>query len=183
MTCEDIPYVDPPPPIPAPETRICAIEINKISGDQLRLRWITSGWDLIFTGTKVKDIPPPSTMLFDFHFGLSCYKRWGVLDSKDFLRTYRRDHYENIPVVYSAFQAPEDDHDDSSALEDGITMEESMDHIMWLMLELRGLTPEVRKEMAQRRQEEEQLKSRQKVMEWMEASEPGVAESPPEDTH
>ncbi|KAG6834888.1 hypothetical protein H0H93_006637 [Arthromyces matolae] len=189
MTCEDIPYVPGPPPILPPAKRMSIVEIVKTSGDRFPSP-IRTGCDLIFTGKQNQDIPPPSTMLLDFHLGLSFYQRWGVLDSKDLLRTYHRDHYENIPVVYSALQAPDNDPNDSTPYEDDRkAMERAMDDLLCFNMMLRGYTPEVMKEMAQRRQEEEQrrqeeeqLQSRQKVMEWMETSESGAAGSPFEHT-
>ncbi|KAG6819924.1 hypothetical protein H0H93_007395 [Arthromyces matolae] len=111
MTCEDIPYVanGSPPPIPPPEKRICVININKIS--DVRLQWITTGWNLTFSGND--DLPPPSLMLIDFHFGISCYRRWGVND--EFLRQYHEDHYKHIPVFSSVSVDSEDNSENSEA--------------------------------------------------------------------
>ena len=143
--------------------------------------------DALFGGTGV---PLPSTVILDYVYGIAAYKAWRSKrgDGLDQMKTYRKEHYTQIPPLPSA---PPDDIDDTdvpsgpddpndpdytppksrkhpSTRRSGL--EETMDELNMLFMHIYGITPEMAAERNQKEIEREeqaaQEASRGKVMEW-----------------
>ncbi|KAG6831046.1 hypothetical protein H0H93_013870, partial [Arthromyces matolae] len=175
MTCNDLPFVPGPfadPDPTNPTKRVVFVQFVPLDDET----WsYATGRNARFSVGE-QNLTLPSPLLLDFHFGLSFYKNWHVPEADDYLLQFRKDHYENIAIP----QTPTKNLDPEGRTNP--SMDQSMDDVLYLSMALQGLTPKVMAKMEQRRQEVEQLKSQQKVLDWMEASPPDSAESFPEIT-
>jgi hypothetical protein len=138
-------------------------------------------------------IPPPSTVILDFMYGVAAYRRWGSgQDMREVMWHRFTEHYESIPILPASLpssdgnSSPEsDDLDDddeykpnrrprnhTSNMSNG--MLRAMDNVLTLSVLLKGTTPELMAAERQRREEAEELHAREasrvKVQQWMQSS-------------
>jgi hypothetical protein len=137
--------------------------------------------DAQFQGTGI--LLPPAIIL-DYLYGVAAYNCWksrqGDDDVHAVMRSYRREHYADIPRM-----PPSNDDDDAHgpdpptslqrrpymSIRRGDVMATAMDKLNSVLMSLQGITPQEAANRREKRMEEEELRaqeaSRRKVMEWM----------------
>jgi hypothetical protein len=169
-----------------PPSRITLHHLQPDDSDPIRQS------DARITGTG---IPPPSTVVLDFMYGVAAYRRWGSGEEMREVMQHRfTEHYKPIPILPASLpssdgnSSPESDDLDNdnkykpnrrpkgrnhtSNMSDG--MLRAMDNVLMLSMLLKGTTPELMATERQRQEEAEELHakeaSRVKVQQWMQSS-------------
>ena len=142
-------------------------------------------WDAHMAGTG---IPPPSTLILDFMYGIAAYLRWGSgQDIEEVMRHRFTESYESISIPPVPVPRDDDDGDDDeyipnrqprsrnrgSKMSDG--MLRAMDNVLALSMLLKGTTPQLMAAERQKQEEAEEVRvmaaSCTKVQQWMQTSE------------
>lgn len=110
-------------------------------------------WDARMAGSG---IPPPSTLILDFMYGIAAYLRWGSgQDIEEVMRHRFTESYESISIPPVLVPRDDDDGDDDeyipnrqprsrnrgSKMSDG--MLHAMDNVLALSMLLKGTTPQL----------------------------------------
>ncbi|KAF8324813.1 hypothetical protein F5887DRAFT_1204278 [Amanita rubescens] len=117
-------------------------------------------------------IPPPSTVILDFTYGVAAYRRWG--SGQDIKEPLRTQVTAIVPqnLMTSTTNRRRRGRNHGSKRTDG--MLRAMDDVLMLSMLLKGTTPELMATERQKREEAEELcaqeASRAKVQQWMQSS-------------
>ena len=142
-------------------------------------------YDACIAGTG---IPPPSTLILDFMYGIAAYLCWGSgQDIKEVMRHRFTESYEPIPIPPAPVRDDDDDDDDDdeyvpnrqprsknrcSKMSDG--MLRAMDNVLALSMLLKGTTPQLMAAERQKQEEAEEARAKAascaKVQQWMRSS-------------
>ena len=140
--------------------------------------------------------PRPSTIILDYMYGVAGYRRWGSgQEIKELMQQRFAESYESIPIPPAPLHMSDDsdinvESDDSKDLSHPLVekksrrrkhsdmspeMLQAMDDIRALSMLLKGTTPKLMAEEAQRRAEAEELRAKEaskvRVQRWMRNSE------------
>ena len=187
MDTADIPRVETDPMPPS------RITLHHFKPDTSRSPILQ--WDARMAGTG---IPPPSTLILDFTYGISAYLRWGSGQDIEEVMWHRFiESYESIPIPPAP--VPHDDDDDGDGGDDnddddddeyipnrqprsrnhGSKMSDgrirAMDNVLALSMRLKGITPQLMAAERQKQEEAEEVCAKAascaKVQQWMQSSE------------